>query len=77
MSVVTANLYASFRKHVGGKPSVQVAIQPGQTIEQLLLQMGIPVEETRILFCNNRIVDRSHPLQGGETVGIFPAIGGG
>ena len=77
MPVVTANLYASFRKHSNGKPSIDVSIQSGQTIEQLLLQLGVPVEETRILFCNNRIVDRSHELQGGETVGVFPAIGGG
>lgn len=77
MPVVTANVYATFRKHIGGKPSIEVSIETGQSIEQLLEQLSIPVEETRILFCNNRIVNRTHALQGGDTVGIFPAIGGG
>lgn len=77
MPDVTANIYATFRKHTGGKPSVNVSIQPDQTIEQLLEQLGIPIEETRIIFCNNRIVDPTHTLDDGDTVGIFPAIGGG
>jgi molybdopterin converting factor small subunit len=77
MPEVRVNLYAGFRKIIGGRPSVEVAIQEGQTIEQLLHALGIPSEETRIVFCNNRLVDRSHSLEGGETVGVFPAIGGG
>ncbi len=77
MPQVTANLYAMLREHAGGAPSVDATIEPGQTVEQLLVQLKIPVEQTRIIFCNNRHVDLSHPLQGGETVGIFPAVGGG
>ncbi|MBM4091498.1 MAG: MoaD/ThiS family protein [Planctomycetes bacterium] len=77
MPDVTANLYASFRKHCGGKASVTVPIQAPQTVAQLLDQLGVPVDEARIIFCDHRIVDVSHVLCGGETVGIFPAIGGG
>ena len=77
MPQVTANFYAMLRQHAGGAPSVDVTIEPGQTVEQLLQQLEIPVEQTRIIFCNNRHVDPSHRLLGGETVGIFPAVGGG
>ena len=77
MSSVTVNLYAAFRSLIDGQPSVVVEIDEGETIEQLLLELGVPIEEARIIFCNNRIVDVTHPLSGGESVGVFPAIGGG
>jgi molybdopterin converting factor small subunit len=77
MSTVQVNLYASFRQHAGGQPTVRRSIEPGQTVEQLLGDLGIPLDEVRIIFCNNRLVEPSHALSGGETVGVFPAIGGG
>ncbi len=77
MPSVTVNLYASFRQHIGGQPSISISIDPGQTIEQLLTQIGVPIEQTRIIFCNNRLVDISYALEGGEAIGVFPAIGGG
>jgi molybdopterin converting factor small subunit len=54
-----------------------VSIEAGHTIEQLLGQLGVPLEETRIIFCNNRLADRTQELVGGETIGVFPAVGGG
>ncbi len=77
MPTVTVNLYATFRQHIGGRPTATVSVDPGQTIEQLLNQLEVPIEQTRIIFCNHRIVDISHPLQSGETIGVFPAVGGG
>ena len=77
MPDVKVNLYASFRKLADGQPSLDVSIQEGQTVGQLLDRLGIPEAETRIIFCNNRLVDRFHQLEGGETLGVFPAIGGG
>jgi molybdopterin synthase sulfur carrier subunit len=64
-------------ENIGGKPSVEVEIEPGQTIRQVLASLGVPAEQTRIIFVNNRAADLSHVLQGGEQLGIFPAIGGG
>jgi molybdopterin converting factor small subunit len=77
MPEVTVNLYASFREHINGEASANVSIEAGQTIEALLEQLRVPIAQTRIIFCNNRLVDRGHRLEGGETVGVFPAIGGG
>lgn len=77
MPAVHVNLYAGFRRKVGGKPSVDMSIEPGQTIGQLLAQLGVPLEETRIIFCNNRLADHTQQLAGGETIGVFPAVGGG
>ena len=77
MPAVRVNLYAGFRHRVGGQSSLDVSIEAGQTIEQLLEQLGVPLEKTRIIFCNNRLVDRTQKLEGGETIGVFPAVGGG
>lgn len=77
MTVVTLHLYARFREHVAGAPEVEVAIDPGTTILQLLERYEVPLPEIRIVFCDHRLVGLDHALQGGETVGVFPAIGGG
>ncbi len=77
MARVKVNLYATLRGFVGGAPSVDVDVEPGQTVEQMLQQLGVPAEKTRILFVNNRAATLSQPLQDGDRVGVFPAIGGG
>ena len=77
MPSVTVNLYASFREHTGGRPSVTVSFESEISIEQLLSQLGVPIEQVRIIFCNNRLVDTSHTVSGGESIGVFPAVGGG
>ncbi len=77
MAQVTVNLYAVLRKYSKGKPSLVVDIEPGQTIEDVLEQVGVPLEETRVLFLDNRAVGHGETLQGGEQIGVFSAIGGG
>jgi molybdopterin converting factor small subunit len=77
MARVQVNLYATLRQYVGGAASAEVEIEPGQTVEQVLNQLGVPPDQTRVVFVNNRSARLSHPLQGGEQIGVFPAIGGG
>ncbi len=77
MPKIQVNLYAMLRKYSDGKPSVEVEIDPGQTVRQVLEQMGVPAEQTRIIFINNRAAGLASELQGDEQVGIFSAIGGG
>lgn len=76
-STVQVSLFASFRQYVGGQATVERSIEPGQTVGQLLEDLGIPLEAVRLIFCNNRLVEPTHALSGGETVGVFPAVGGG
>lgn len=77
MARIKLNLYATLRSHLGGKPSLDVEIEPGETIGQVLDRLGIPRQHTRIIFVNSRAAGLADPLQGGEQVGVFPAIGGG
>jgi molybdopterin converting factor small subunit len=74
---VELNLYATLRCHIGGATSVKCEIEAGETIRQMLERLGVPPEQTRIIFVNNRSADLSYALEGGERVAIFPAIGGG
>ncbi len=77
MAEVQVNLYATLRQYIGGAASKKVEIEPGQTVEQVLQRLRIPVEQTRILFVNNRSSTLAQRLEGGEQLGVFPAIGGG
>ncbi len=77
MPQVKLRLYATLRVHAGGTPSMDVDIEPGQTVRQVLQRLGVPPEQARIIFVDHRAGSLSQPLQGGEHVGVFPAIGGG
>jgi len=77
MARVVVKLYASLRRYVGGVPSVEVDVEPGQTIADVLRQLDVPADQARIIFVNHRAGNLSQPLTGGERIGIFPAIGGG
>lgn len=77
MPHVQVNLYATFRVHSGGRPSVEVQIEPGQTVGEVLQKLGVPAEQARIIFVDYRAGDLGQTLQGGEHLGVFPAIGGG
>ena len=77
MPHVRVNLYATLRSYVRGSRSIDVDIEPGQSIEQVLHELGVPPNQTRIIFVNNRAANLSQPLQDGDQVALFPAIGGG
>ncbi len=77
MPHVQVNLYATFRAFGGGRPSVEVQIAPGQTVGEVLRKLGVPAEQARIIFVDHRAGDLGQTLQGGEQLGVFPAIGGG
>jgi len=77
MPNVTVNLYAGLRQFSDGEPTVEAPIEPGQTVQAVLDHFGIPAEKTRIIFVDHRAATPAEVLNGGETLGLFPAIGGG
>ena len=77
MPQVKVNLYATLRRHVGGAASVDVDVEPECTIEQVLRRLGIPADQTRIIFVDNHAATLADTLQGSEEIGVFPAVGGG
>jgi molybdopterin converting factor small subunit len=77
MALVKLNAYATLRAYLGGAASKEMEIEPGETVGQLLDRMGVPRDQTRIIFVNSRAASLGDQLHGGEHVGVFPAIGGG
>jgi len=74
---VKVNAYATLRAYLGGAASVETEIEPGQTVGSVLDRLGIPREQTRIVFVNSRSASLTYRLEGDEHIGVFPAIGGG
>ena len=53
------------------------SIDQGITVCELLEQLDLPPEKTRLVFINGIKADLTATLKGGERVGIFPPVGGG
>ncbi len=77
MPKVTIRTYAQLREYTQGQPQVELELPEPRTLAQLLQQLGIPREKTRILFVNSRAADREQLVHAGDTVDLFSAIGGG
>ena len=77
MPHVEIRLYAVLRQYVAGAASREVDVEPGQTIEDSLRRLGVPPDQTRIIFLNNRAARLTDVLNGGERLDVFPGIGGG
>ena len=58
------------------KNSTEYDLAEGQTVEDLVQFAGIPKEDVKIVFVNNRIVNFDTVLSGGDQVGLAPAVGG-
>jgi molybdopterin converting factor small subunit len=76
MAHITIKLFASLKRF---KPaaSENYAIESGITVKKLLKGLGVPEDEVKLVFIDGAKHDLSTTLNGGERVGIFPAVGGG
>jgi len=52
-------------------------ITPGETVAQVMARLGIPEGGVSLIFVNNVHREPKTVLNGGDTVGFFPPIGGG
>ena len=77
MPQIKVQLYADLRRYIDGATGIEVEIEPGRTIGQVLDQLGVPREQARIFFVNHRVAKLEQSLQGGERLDVFSAIGGG
>lgn len=77
MSKARIKLFADLRQFIGGEPSVDVEITPGETIASVIDSIGVPRERIKVIFLNARSTNLEQTLAGGEEVSVFSAIGGG
>lgn len=73
---VTIKLFATLKKYspVNGD---NYPVKPGTTIGDLIDALGISEDEAKIIFIDGVKATLDSSLQAGETVSIFPPIGGG
>ena len=71
---ITVKLFATFRK---GRFDVEVReVPPGTTVANVVDGMRLP-GSVGVLFVNSRHADPSQELSDGDTLAIFPLVGGG
>ena len=72
---VTVKLFATFRI---GRFDVELRdYPPGTTVARVVAELDIPEETLGILMVNSRHVDLKRILEDGDTLAIFPLVGGG
>ena len=72
---ITVKLFATFRE---GRFTIESRDYPdGTTVGDIVKELKIPEEQLGILMVNSRHVDLERVMVDGETVAIFPLVGGG
>ena len=75
-SYIQLQLFATLKKF--SPPTADsYAIQSGITVDALLTQLNVPEDQIKLVFVNGVRAELSTILDGGESVGIFPPVGGG
>lgn len=77
---VKVKLFATLRPYLGNVPAgtaVELQIQPGSTLNDLVSLLKLPPDDVKVCFVNARIVELDQILAEGDEIGIFPPIGGG
>jgi len=73
---VQIKLFASLKKYLP-ESADQYPIEPGISIQDLLIGLQVPLKEAKLIFVNGVKSDADALLRGGERVGVFPPVGGG
>ena len=72
---ITVKLFASFR--TGRTPIATREYPAGTTVADIVTEQRIPVTELGIIMVNSRHVTVDRELVDGDTLAIFPLLGGG
>jgi molybdopterin converting factor small subunit len=78
--IVHVRLFATLRRHyphVGIGEPMDVELEAGATIGELIAQLRLPAEQVKVVFVNGIVQEREHVLSAGDEVGVFPPVGGG
>jgi molybdopterin converting factor small subunit len=72
---VTVKLFATLRQ--GRFDIERFDLPPGTTVGDIVQKLGIPEKEVTLIFINGRHGGLSSALHEGDTLGMFPPVGGG
>ncbi len=72
---IKVRLFATLRENRGKE--LMIKISDGNTVKEIISELGIAKEEVAILLINGRDGLLDTPLKEGDVVSIFPPVGGG
>ncbi len=72
---ITVKLYAGLR--LGRFEEQVVRVDSRSAVEAVLRDLGIPPEHVSVALVNDRRVDSGYRLSPGDTLSLFPLLGGG
>lgn len=72
---ITVRLFASLRRDRFEERVVDCA--PESTVESIVRDLDIPLEQISIILVDDRRVDFQHHLSAGRVLSLFPLLGGG
>jgi len=72
---IKLKLFASLM--IGRFDSDDRDFREGATVRDALREIGVPEKEAHIIFINGRHADPGAALKDGDTLSVFPLIGGG
>jgi molybdopterin converting factor small subunit len=73
---IQLKMFANLSKYAPSEGE-RLAIEPGQSIREILDTIGMPQEKAKLIFVNGIKGDLDTVLSGGERVGLFPPVAGG
>jgi len=76
MTNIEIRLFANLNKFLP-KNSENYPIKKNMSVKQLVIQLGINIDQAKIIFINGRKKNYDAILKNGDRVGIFPPVGGG
>lgn len=72
---IAVKLFATLRKD--RFDAVEGEFRDGVTVSDVLLRYGVPEKEVTLIFINGRHGDFDTVLFDGDTLSLFPPVGGG
>lgn len=72
---VNVKLFATLRE--GRFKTETTQLKENSRVLDIIKKYDLPLEEVAICLVNGRDADNEHVLQNGDTVSIFPPVGGG
>ncbi len=72
---ITIKLFATFRE---GRFAVEKReYAQGTKVNQIIEELNLPADKIGVILLNSRHVDTEHILEDGDTLSLFPLVGGG
>jgi molybdopterin converting factor small subunit len=72
---VTIKLFATLRQ---GRFDIDIIdLPPGTLVGEIVSRLGIPEKEVTLIFINGRHGDFASELHDGDSLAMFPPVGGG